>query len=484
MGLSRREFLASSAALAATVTNARALDPPRHNVVVLMSDEHNPFIASPWGHPFVHTPNMARLAQMGTVFENTYCPSPLCMPCRSALMSGQRVHTVQAYNNCNVFSSEFPSHGRVMRDQGVYTVFAGKTDVYRPGGELGFNEMLLPGDRGKPGDNNVSRDPLDVRQGAESRGGGYGAKDERDPFAKDNRIVDAAVEWITTKAKSVQQPWCLWVNTLKPHFPHNVTAELWEKYEDHEDLPAHGRDAASANHPYAADLRKHFQTDAFKEEQVRGLRRGYYGCVTFTDSLIGRLLDTLNAEGLTQNTVFAYSSDHGEMLGKFGMWWKSSLYEDSARVPLIVAGPGFKPGARVKTPVDLHDLRASAFQAIGAAQPRDWVGSPLQGIDQNDRDRAVFSEYHGHGTRGSGFVIRKGDWKLIHCTKAPHLLFNVAEDPNELSDLSEKNSEKLRELTADLQAICSPEKEQIRAEEYIGRQLLAMGRARKQAVTG
>ena len=112
------------------------------NVLLLISDEHNPFYSSIYGHPFVQTPAMDRLAEDGVTYENAYCPSPLCMPCRSAFMSGRRVHQIQAYSNCRIgVDPGIPTYGRVLSDQGVYSVHVGKTHVFAPGGELGFREV-------------------------------------------------------------------------------------------------------------------------------------------------------------------------------------------------------------------------------------------------------------------------------------------------------------------------------------------------------
>ncbi len=403
-----------------------------HSMLVIKTDEHNPLCSSIHGHPMVQTPNMERLARMGTHFENTYCPSPLCMPSRSATMSGYHVHQIQTYNNCNVFSGDYPSYGQILKDQGVHSVHIGKVDVYRPSAELGFSEMILPGDRKHPGDKNCRRKPLQIRQGAHTRADGFGASEDN-PFAGDDRRTEAAIQWLRQTAPSQAGPWTLELNLGKPHFPHRVTQELWDLYPQGDDLPAYGRDCDSANHPYARDLRDHFETDLFTEDQIRGLRRGYLGCVTYVDRQLGRILDTLEETGLLQNTIVAFTSDHGEMLGKFGMWWKCSLYEDSVRVPLIIAGPGFAKGRRVQTPVDLLDLQATYFRATGADRPKDWASIPLQELQSEDTERAVFAEYHGHGTRASAYMIRKGKWKMIYCAQAPHLLFDLEGSSKELS---------------------------------------------------
>jgi choline-sulfatase len=261
------------------------------------------------------------------------------------------------------------------------------------------------------------------------------------------------------------------VNLTNPHFPHYTVPALWELAADGADLPAHGPECSSASHPYARDLRDHFETDQFSEQQIRGLRRGYLGCVMFVDQQLGRLICALERTGQLHSTNVIYTADHGELLGKFGMWWKCSLYEDSVRVPCIAAGPDFSRGERVHTPVDLHDVRAAIFRALGAQQPEGWLGTPLQDVEAHDDERAVFSEYHGHGTRASSYMIRRGRWKFLHYVAAPDQLFDLETDPDELHDLSAVHPHVARRLQADLSHICDPGEEHRRAEEFIKRQL-------------
>ena len=433
------------------------------NVLLFMSDEHNPFYSSPYGHRQLDTPNMQRLADTGTLYENAYCPSPLCVPGRSAFLSGRRVHQIQQYNNCQLIHHEHPGYGSVLAKQGIHTAYIGKLHTYNASEFFGFSEMFSK-EAAKDGDGCLSRQPLAIRHYAAARFPDFGPRAAA--FRDDTANVDRCLRWLQETAPGLNKPWLFVLNTLAPHFPHHVTQPLWDKYAG--DLPAYGLDRA--RHPYADDLRQHFQTDRITEEQIRGQRRAYLGCVDWVDQQLGRVLDTLAKTGQLDDTVVIYTSDHGEMLGKFGMWWKCSLYEDSVRVPLIISGPGFGGGQRVTTPVDLLDLQATLFDIFDAQRPADWVGQPLLSIAS---DRTVFSEYHGHGTRASSYLIRKGDWKLIWCAAAPHLLFNLAEDPDELHDLATVRPEKLAELEAELRRICDPELEQARAEAFIQRQLAA-----------
>ena len=440
------------------------------NVVVFMSDEHNPRYSSPYGHDFVDTPYMQGLADQGTLFEHAYCPSPLCVPSRSAFLTGKRVHAVRAYGNNRLgIAPETRGLGAVLGERGVHSVFIGKVHAYRPVAELGFTESIETYDGAWRFDLAQRRRPLAVRAEGAKRLDAYGPREL--PWGNDVTYMDAAVEWLRTRASEVDRPWVLYVNLVKPHFPHFCSEELWDKYRDHGDLPAHGVEAATARHPYASDLRRHFCVEHVEERQVRGLRRGYYACVSFIDGQLGRLLSALAETGLESTTNVVYTSDHGEMLGKFGLWWKCSLLEDAARVPCIAAGPDFESGVRVTTPVDLHDLQASVFALTGAGHPEHWLGAPLGTLARDDRERAVFSEYHGHGTRAGSFMVRQGDWKLIHNVDAPDQLFDLGDDPEELENRYDACPGKAGELSAALESVCDPAVEDREAEAAWERQL-------------
>jgi choline-sulfatase len=449
------------------------------NFLILMSDEHNPFYSEPYGNTSIRTPNMQALANRGVVFENAYCSSPLCMASRSSFMSGRRVHEIQTYSNCNLLIDPTPiSFGSALAKRGVHSAYIGRSDAYAPGRQLGFSEMISSRDRELPGDTNHRRNPTSIRKGAAERAEGYGP--EEDAGARDIRCVDEAIEWIQDTAPGLDSPWVMVVNISNPHFPHTARPELWDMYSDKEDLPLFGSECESAQHPYAEVMRRHFETDLFTEEQIRGLRRGYYACITFVDQQLGRLTKALESASLSDSTNVVYSSDHGEMLGKFGMWWKCNLYEDSVRIPMLAAGPDFAEGKRVTTPVDLHDLQASLFAASGVEHPSEMLGEPLQAMASDDPGRVIFSEYHGHGAPGSSYMIRKGEWKYIFYTGAPPQLFNLEDDPDELSNLAEIRADVVADLDAELRKICSPEVENERAEQFIEKQLKAVEKMAKE----
>ncbi len=443
------------------------------NVLLLISDEHNPCYSSVYGHPFVQTPAMDLLAGNGVAYENAYCPSPLCMPCRSAFMSGRRVHEIQAYSNCRIgVDPDITTYGSVLAEQDVYSVHVGKTHVFAPGDQLGFSEVRCAGADAAHGDPEVGRRPFRIRPDAAARASRFGVKASH--LEVDLGRIDAAIDWLSHVAPALDAPWTLSVNINHPHFPHYTSRNLWDLYPQGGDLPDYGEESESANHPRAREVREHFQTDQFTEAQVRGQRRGYLACVTFADRQLARLVEALKNAGLYDDTNVIYTSDHGEMLGKFGMWWKCSLYEDASRIPCIAAGPDFPSGVRVATPVDLHDVQASLFASTGAERPPHWVGKPLQRMPERDDQRVVFSEYHGHGVRRSAFMVRKGRWKYIHHLDAPHQLFNLDTDPHELRNSYAAYPAIAADLEGELRAICDPDAEDDRADRFIEAQLASI----------
>ncbi|MFC1562717.1 sulfatase-like hydrolase/transferase, partial [candidate division KSB1 bacterium] len=469
--VSRREFMKQAAAMCVgaffynsssgiQISNFSDSGKKPLNVLFLFSDEHNPYFSSPYGHPFVQTPNMAKIAERGVVFEAGYCPSPLCGPSRAAFFTGLHCHQVPSYSNGSIFDGSLPTWSELLTKQGIHTVHVGKTDVW-PDVKLPYSEILLRRDRKRPGDINFRRRPLAVREGEIKRMDGYGVR--LDPFAGDNRIFELAEDWLRKRANRIGKPWVLTVHFVCPHFPHYVTQDLWDMYADHaDDLPKYDGSRSWEKHPYKLDLIKHFDLENVTEKQIRNMRRGYFGKVTYIDRMIGRVLSALEESGQADNTIVIYTSDHGEMLGEHGLWWKCSMDEHSVRVPLIMSGPGIPAGIRVKTPVSTLDAQATFFEATGSRKPDHWVGNSLREI-LNDpslvNSRVVFSEYHGHGVRSGAFMVRKGAWKMVYNMAAPNELYNLIEDPDETKNLAESNAEKFSELEAELRRICDPEEE-------------------------
>ena len=194
---------------------------------------------------------------------------------------------------------------------------------------------------------------------------------------------------------------------------------------------------------------------------MRRVTAAYYGTTTYLDQQIGRVLGALDEYGLTDSTRVLYTSDHGECLGSRGIFGKFTLYDEAAAVPIIMAGPDVPAGKVVQTPVSLVDCFPTALECVGAALiDEDLPGRSLWQIAQeDDQERTVFSEYHALGTEHSTYMLHRNSYKYNYYVGAPPQLFDLAEDPDELNDLSgiPEYQDLLRDCERDLRTLLDPE---------------------------
>jgi choline-sulfatase len=180
------------------------------------------------------------------------------------------------------------------------------------------------------------------------------------------------------------------------------------------------------------------------------------------DANVGKILDALDANGLSDNTNVLYVSDHGDNMGERGLWGKSNMYEEAAAVPLIMAGPDVPKGRVVETATSLADVYPTVTDLMNVAD--DGITRPGKSLvalamEEDDPNRAVFSEYHAAGAISGAFMIRKGAWKYVYyCDMAPQL-FDLESDPEELNDLgtNDAHAAKREELHQELLKVCNPD---------------------------
>ena len=182
--------------------------------------------------------------------------------------------------------------------------------------------------------------------------------------------------------------------------------------------------------------------DLATDEQIRNARHAYYANTSYVDHWIGRLVDTLKAAELDDNTIVIVTSDHGDMLGERGLWYKMNFFEWSCRVPLIMAGPGLPTGSSVKNNVSLVDIFPTLVEAAGGTnETPNLDGRSLWGlatgvVDPADDPDEAIAEYCAECASHPCFMIRRGPYKYVHCDVDPPLLFNLEDDPNELNNLA------------------------------------------------
>jgi choline-sulfatase len=404
------------------------------NVLLIQTDEHRPDAMSWAGHPFVETPNIDRLADRGTAFANAYCNSPLCAPSRASFATGQYVHEIEAWDNARPYHGQAPTWGDHLREHGVKTTVVGRKH-FEPYADAGFPDQREPELSDPPIEvARLNRDPPTEYEHATKRF--YEPEIDETRMDRSVERTDEAIAWLEDKAPR-DEPWTLYLSYQPPHFPLTAPEEYWERYSPAEmDLPFDY--PAATDHPIVADLHEHFQGTDLDKETLRRLRTGYYALVTAIDEQIGRVLDALESTGQDEETVVIYTSDHGEILGDHGLWWKCCTYEPAVGIPLVMAGPDVPSGRRVDTPVSLVDLVPTIADITGVPHAAEWSGtSVLPLFDREDDERVAFSEYHAHGPRNGMFMIRKGDYKYVYYPDNPPQLFDLENDPHELTNLAD-----------------------------------------------
>jgi choline-sulfatase len=419
------------------------------NVIFFMVDQLTAFALKAYGGTVCKTPNLDELADRSTVFENAYTPYPLCAPARFAMMAGQLPSNIGAYDNGAEFPASIPTIAHHLRAAGYYTCLSGKMHFVGPDQYHGFEERLTteiyPGDFSwtpSTGYGDISID--DERRNT----AGVSTMDtvlDAGPLARsmqidyDEDVAHCAIREIYRIARSEdQRPFFLTVSLTHPHDPYVITQKYWDLYSDNdigppnvEPIPLEERD------PHSHSLYFHYGQDKtdLSNYDYRNARRGYYGMVSYIDDLFGRVQEALDVSGLSENTIICFTSDHGDMLGERGMWFKKTLFEPAIRVPLFISIPG-QSGRRVESAASLVDLLPTILDLTGTRNQTQDL--PLAGhslvpaINGNEISRPVFIEHLDGGTIAPRLMVRNGQYKYIYSSAYPAQLYDLSKDPNEL----------------------------------------------------
>ena len=440
------------------------------NLLVLMSDEHNPRMTGFAGHPLIQTPNLDALAAAGTSFTSAYCNSPICVPSRASFATGRYVHEIAAWDNAAPHTgSAASSWGRRLVDRGHAVTTIGKLHYRNTTDDIGFPDQRIPMHvmHGIGDVFGCIRSDIPVTRYQLGHVDHAGDTDS-EYIRYDSAIAAEAVRWLQTEAATHDKPWCLFVSFTLPHFPFAAPEHHQRRYRlDDIDLPiAWAPDQWPMHPPLAAFRMARVQTpaDVRSEDAIRRARLVYYAMCSFVDELIGDVLGALGDAGLADDTRIAYTSDHGETLGDYGLWGKSVMYDSAAGVPLILAGPDVPAGRSVDCPVSLVDLAPSIMAGTGVeleAEDEDLPGTDLWPIAAGDEpvDRTVFSEYHATGSTSATYMLRDRRWKYVHFVGHDPQLFDMQTDPHELTNLANQPAHQARiaDFRCRLAAICDPD---------------------------
>ena len=412
------------------------------NILFIQADQLTAFALQAYGNTFCRTPHLDQLAKTGVVFEDAYCNFPLCAPSRYSMASGQLASRIAAYDNAVEFPASVPTYAHYLRDMGYQTCLSGKMHFVGPDQLHGFEERLTadiyPADFSWAPNwaDEGQRDTSDTTGVTVS---GICARSVQIDY--DDEVKFKAIQKLFDIARSTDdRPFFLQVSFTHPHDPYLCKQEHWDLYND-SDIPAPqtGPMPAAMHDTHSQRiLAQHSMLDfEFDPADIARARHAYYGSVSYIDDCVGELRAALQASGQADNTIIVFTSDHGEMLGERGMWFKKTFFEPAMRIPLLICAPSRYKAQRVATPVSLVDLLPT-FCSL--AQGASWSNNvePLDGENMMEfcqhpnLNRAVYAEYLSETTPAPIFMIRRGDFKFISSVADDDLLFNLADDRQEL----------------------------------------------------
>jgi choline-sulfatase len=376
------------------------------------------------------------LGEEGVVFERALCASPLCVPSRASLLTGLLPSRTGAVDNAGELPASVPTFAHILRARGYRTVLVGKMHFIGPDQLHGFEERpmtdIYPAGLDWIPDWDLADDERlpwyhDLRSVV-----GAGPVDSTLQVEYDAEVVDRACAVL---ADPGPRPLLLVVSFTHPHDPYEVPRAYWDRYTEVEiDTPTRPDPAGD---PPTRRLRAMIGEENVSDEQMLRARRGYYGAVSLVDDHLGALL-----EGVGGDTIVVVTSDHGDMLGERGLWFKMAPFEDSIRVPLIVHAPSRLAAQRVAQPVSLLDI-APTIATLGGGLLEEVDGIALLNGSPPRRDLPL--EYFAEGVRAPLVTLVRGALKLIRSHGEPDLVYDVGADPAERVDLAgEPDAESLR----------------------------------------
>jgi len=433
------------------------------NILFIAVDDLRPEIFS-FGRDHMITPNIDRLAKSGVVFERAYCMVPTCGASRASLMSGIRPARNRFITYTSRADQDTPNAVTLnthFKKNGYHTVSLGKIFHTPADNESGWSEKPV---RPKaPTYANAASMKNPKRSKGRKRGAPYEAGDVEDSFYTDGQIADQAVSDLTRLAKK-EKPFLLAVGFTKPHLPFVAPKKYWDLYPaktislpDNYYAPKYAPKEAIHS---SGELRSYAGVPAkgpVSDEMALNMIRGYRACVSYTDSHIGRLLDTLDELDIRNDTVIVLWGDHGWNLGEHTLWCKHCTFETSMNAPLLFSAPalaGAKRGVATKSFAEFIDIYPTLCDLTGLSEPDHLEGTSLVPILKNPNTRVKQAAI---GRFGSGDTIRTDRYRfrMYHDRKGKlvsRMLYDHREDPHENLNISElpENKDLVAHLTHQL----------------------------------
>ena len=415
------------------------------NLVIILSDQHSKRMLGCYGNEKIKTPNLDRLGAEGVCFDNAYCNSPICVPSRALFATGDFASRHGYWDNAHAYGGEVKSWGGRLSEEGYSVTAIGKLHYKNESPRTGFTDQRIPlnikngvGDvYGAIRDKEITR--YQFRDALLTAGAG-----ESDYITYDREVARRSAEYLKTEGIGKEKPFVLYVGFVTPHFPLIVPQEYLDLYPDEEAirLPVQFEPEEWNHHPVVEDYRRYCGTEQVSRTQAIHAIRTYYALCSFMDEQVGVVTKALQDAGLDGCTRILYSADHGDTMGDHGVYFKSTMYEGSVGIPLILKGPDIPAGKRQDTIVSLADVYPTVLDCVGIEADeadRRLPGSSLIPYAKGEKEeRTAFSEYYSQGIYTAMFMLRKGSYKYVHYVGERPQLFDLEKDPLEQEDLAER----------------------------------------------
>ncbi|MDE1130105.1 MAG: choline-sulfatase [Ascidiaceihabitans sp.] len=416
------------------------------NILIFMVDQLNGTLFPDGPAEWLHAPNLKKLAARSTRFKNAYTASPLCAPGRAAFMSGQLPSDTGVYDNAAEFISSIPTYAHHLRRAGYQTCLSGKMHFVGPDQMHGFEERLTtdiyPADFGWTPDYRKPGERIDWWYHNMGSVTGSGVAEISNQMEYDDEVAYHATRKVYDYARSKdERPWCMTVSFTHPHDPYVARKKYWDLYEDCEHLlptvPAMDYDDHDTHSKRIFDANDWRSFD-ISEDDIKRSRRAYFANISYLDDKIGEVMEAV--EATRQETIIMFVSDHGDMLGERGLWFKMSFFEGSARVPMMICAPDMEPGL-ITTPVSNIDVCPTLCDLAGVdmSEVEPWTtGQSVKPMGQGvERTEPVAIEYAAEASYAPMVSLRYGKWKYNRCKLDADQLFDLDADPHELTNLAE-----------------------------------------------
>lgn len=435
------------------------------NILFIMCDQLRFDALGFMGKFPVQTPNIDRLAEKGTVFNNAYCSNPVCVPARASIMTGVNSYDHGVYYNEQNWPERLDTFAGNLADNAYYTTLVGKTHFLPPKKAAGFQKIFVEEDykaflekKGlgkKPARNQKPKDVAGLNRA-------YPVEPTYlpDEYYMPNFLTDKALHELDLISQRREcdedgnEPFLMKLSYLKPHSPCDPPEPYFSMYAP-EDMPAPVKNEKEIQN-FPRQVKDSYDIwTKLDEERALKHRAQYFGCVSLLDEQVGRVLQKLEDMGIYDNTLIVLTSDHGDMLCDHHLQQKGYFFEPSVRVPLIFSGPGVPEGKVVNENVSHIDIFPTLMEYCGLAMPkrRDKWGRLIypdvsesdamslmpyfQGDEPVNPDRIVVSENAMHGQR---IMLKK------HDTKINYYVNDDMEDEIECFDLKNDPDECNHEL--------------------------------------